>query len=262
MKTNPFIGALILTSAVLISGCGNDKKDNLGKVQVVFDNGTSSNLRLTSATGTHEWNGGIYTAYTPSQFSMKMQIIYLVENIVDYNNSGAMSYIWLNPACPVETFDSGAIAMAGGDCDPSLITSEFELARPSAQVNADLNSQNIPVNEGTYNYVRMETCGRNDDSKNISFTVDGVASKYNFHYDNCYVEAAKIEPPLKVTEGTTAQLNLTYDLANLIFDPASKEGGDGPTIDDQWTADDYCTKTDDQSGYRCYNGISFKPTVK
>lgn len=259
MPTHFRLIALCLLPNLLL-GCKKDD-EKLGKVKVELDNVTSAGLRLTESTGTREWNEGTYKAYTPSQFSMKMKIIYLVENIIDYNNSGAMSYIWLNPACPVETHDNGAISMAGGDCDSSLITSKFDLSRTSEKVNADLNSQQIPVNQGTYNYVRMETCGNNDKSENISFLVEGIESPFSFNSERCYVEAVKIDPPLTVTEDTVVRLNLKYDLANLIFDPAAKVSGDGTDIDMTWTMSDSCTKTDDQTGFRCYEDISFTPTI-
>src|ERR1041384_2340395 len=92
--------------------------------------------------------------------SLRLKLIaaYLSEDVdpTTQNNIGQTAMIWLNPEC--NDHISGC-NVEGMTLPPGpRITQYFDLARPSAEVTADLNAQDTPIEPATYRYARVEMC--------------------------------------------------------------------------------------------------------
>jgi hypothetical protein len=252
--------------ALATAACG--KKTDLGKVQVSLSNSSgSASLALTpeGSTGTVVvQDGRSLAAYQATSWALKIISIYLVEDVSGdgWTNVGPTSYIWINPACGIETRSSGEITMANeSNCNPSAINTYFELARSSAEVNADLSSQNIPVAAKTYRYVHMDLCdNRNGSESNIKIasTTGGLPTPIPLRTGNCVV-LSKIDPPLTVKDGDNVKLSLGYDLSKAIVD-YNYDTTKG-TYSNDTTPGTYCAASQTGQGIRCPSDIVYKATV-
>jgi hypothetical protein len=165
----------------------------------------------------------------------------------DQSNKGNTSMIWLNDQC------GGNI----GDCDVDpgqkdiTITDFFDFSRPSSEVNAQLNSQSIPIQAGTYRYLRMEFCRRGPGSdpstyaNNIEYKFGSMTEPHGFKLNMCTV-TVPIEPALVVAEGEAFNLTLNYDFSKIIQVMDSKGSSDS------------CTQT---TPYACLDQINFVPSI-
>ena len=138
------------------------------------------------------------TPASTSHFAMRLVKVYLVEDVdaQNQNNVGAVGIVWESPHCA-----------APGNCD------YFEFARPTAAVNADLNSQSLPVSAGTYRYVRIEFCEGGPAGPNVRWQADGMASPHEFTLGECGVTSTKFDPPLVLGSGDSVSVALGYDLS-------------------------------------------------
>ena len=261
------MNTFVVSAALIIVACGK-KKDDMGNVKFSLANGTAS-LALAStpagSTGTVTvTDGRTMAAYEATTWALKLIQVYLVEDVGGdgWSNSGQTSYIWINPVCGTKTYDSGAISMANeGVCDTSKITTYFELARSSDQVNADLNSQNIPVLAKTYKYIRMELCDNklaSDLNIKIASTSGGLAKAASLRTGNCIV-LSKIDPPLTVAKGDSVKVSLKYDLSKAIVDyNYDTTTGSYSTATSAGTQ---CAAADSGQGVRCPNDITYTATA-
>lgn len=263
------VKAISLTVAVLATGaCGKKDKEKSGRVQVGFSNSTSSALALdgmpSNSTGTTSNENGTYPTYAATTYGMKIVQIYLNEDVAEdgWSNKGTNAYIWINPACETQTEEDGSIKVANnGQCDTKKITTYFNLARPTAEVNADLNAQQIPVPSLTYRYIRMELCDQNNSDNNVQIasTSGGLSTATELRTNACVIVPAKIDPPLAVSADAAVTINLAYDLSKALVDynydsktNTSTGGGAGTS----------CALADDGQALRCLNEIVYAPTVR
>src|SRR4029078_8080295 len=92
--------------------------------------------------------------------SLRLKLIaaYLAEDVdpTTQNNIGQTAMIWLNPE---RNDDISGCNVEGVTLPPGPRGTQcFDLARPSAEVNADLNAQDAPIEPATYRYARVEMC--------------------------------------------------------------------------------------------------------
>lgn len=252
---------------ICISACEKDDKAKTGKVSVAFDNGTASSFNLLTlpAGASGVSTDGKTPLYAASQFASKLVQIYLNEDVGanGYDNVGSSAYIWINPVCGIEESEDGTRHIANnGNCDTTKIEEFFEFARPTAEVNASLNSQESPVRAGTYRYIRLQVCDNTIAENNIKFTAAaaGLTTAFTGRTNNCILKPVKIDPPLEVAEGDVVKLSLNYNLNKALADYCY-DVETGPKCDANYTVSGPCTWTDTKDGIRCYEDLNFVPTV-
>lgn len=263
------VKAILLSVAVIVTGaCGKKEKDKTGKVQVGFSNSTTSPLALdgmpVNSTGTETNENGSYPTYAATTYGMKIVQIYLNEDVAEdgWSNKGTNAYIWINPVCETQTEEDGSIKVANnGQCDTKKITTYFNLARPTAEVNADLNAQQIPVPAQTYRYIRMELCDQNNSDKNVQVasTSGGLTTPTELRTNACVIVPAKIDPPLDVGDGASVTISLAYDLSKALVD-YNYDSKTNTSIGG--TAGTSCALADDGQAVRCLGEVVYTPTVK
>lgn len=261
-------GIFFLLPIFFGAACSKKKSDDMGSVQVSMANGTSTSLQLsttpTGSTGTTTNGDNTYPTYQATTYGIKLVQIYLNEDVAadGWTNSGTNAYIWINPICGTTTSDSGAITMANnGTCDTSKITSYFELARSSEAVNADLNSQQIPIPAQTYRYIRVQLCDNSitDDNVQIASTTGGLASANTVRSSACVLTPVKIDPPLTVAKDESVKISLTYDLSKALVD--YNYNTTTGTYNSDSNSNESCAVADDGQGVRCVSDITYTPSV-
>jgi len=107
---------------------------------------------------------------------------------------------------------------ADSNCIDSNVNTFLELARDSAEVNKDLNSQSLPVLPGTYNYVKMDVCIGSASTETMKFQADGMPAVQGAKNGTCGITSAKATTPITIAEGESVTISLTYDLAGTVYD--------------------------------------------
>jgi len=156
--------------------------------------------------------------------SLRLKIIaaYLAEDVdpVTMNNLGDTAMIWLNPQCADDISGcnvSGMRAPVGGP----RVTDFFDLARPTAEINAALNAQGAAVPVGTYRYARIEMCKSYDgqaqpDEPTLMWAAPGMAAEQPFTSGDCGRTSQPFATPLVLGAGDTVAIFLGYDLASSV----------------------------------------------
>jgi len=156
--------------------------------------------------------------------SLRLRLIaaYLAEDVdpVSQDNAGQTSMVWLNPQCADDISGcnvSGFANPAGGP----RVTDYFDLARPTAEVNAELNSQDTAVAPGTYRYARVEMCkafgGETLPSEpTLMWAGPGMDSEQPFTSADCGRTSLPFDPPLVLADTDAVRVELGYDLARAV----------------------------------------------
>jgi hypothetical protein len=232
----------LMLGAAVLAGCG------LGgaEVQVGFENGASAAGKpVVGSDGT-----------APEVFGIKLVAVYLAENIDSHlDNVGNVARIWTNPACDAELHHCGI----GAASAPFQVTGYFDLARPTATVNAELNASAQPVSPGTYRYIRLDFAGIDppDAVPNLRFgtTADPRDVRYR---DNGLTVA--LATAMVIAPGESFVVTLAYDMSHAYYpDPDGHAGAPPPgTVLSDW----YCADaTTDPAGGPCLAFAGFTPDV-
>lgn len=171
---------------------------------------------------------------------------YLAEDVdpITQNNIGKTAIIYLNPECQ-DNISECNVGQVNGQYS-FIVSSYFDFTQSTASVNAQLNAQQSTVDAGTYKYVRLEFCKDGTGGvPNISFECPGMTSRYSYARDNCGV-TVEANPPLQINANSTVQINLTYDLTNLV----TVDSGD---------VGNHCTEQDGHT--YCMNFPNFIPSA-
>lgn len=215
MKRRVLVLAMGLVTILVLSSCGGTGTAVLRFANTAVDTQMGYGLRATQA---------------PALFKMKLIAAYLSEDVnpVTLNNTGITSMFYLNPQCEDDIMHCDISAGTAEDGEPmsKIITDFFDLARPSAEVNAALNAQGRSIPAGSYKYVRVEFCKYNSgSSENIQWSVTGDPIE-SFKRDNCGVNSAEMNPPLTVAAGQTVTVTLSYDYSTAIVTGTGLSGYD------------------------------------
>jgi hypothetical protein len=167
---------------------------------------------------------------------LKIIAVYLSEGVdpVTMNNLGATEMIWLNPQCN----DDISGCNIDGFTQPAgpRITDYFDLARSTADVNAELNSQGAAVSPGTYRYARVEMCKSYDGERTptvptMMWAGPGMAHEQPFTSGDCGRTSLPFDPPLELAAGDSVEVTLGYDLgAAIVAGPRGPSQGCSATI--------------------------------
>ena len=153
---------------------------------------------------------------------LKMIAVYLIEDVdpVTQDNIGNVAMVWLNPQCggDINGCNIEGFAAPSGP----RITGFFDLARPTAEVNAELNSQGAAVSAGTYQYARVELCKAYGQSQATAPTMmwsgPGMAAEQAFSSGDCGRTSQRFDPPLDLAAGDSVEVTLGYDLGAAIVE--------------------------------------------
>jgi len=169
--------------------------------------------------------------------SLRLKLIaaYLSEDVdpTTQNNIGQTAMIWLNPEC---NDDISGCNVEGMTLPPGpRITQYFDLARPSAEVTADLNAQDTPIEPATYRYARVEMCksygGQTQPTvPTLMWKGPGMTTEQSFVSGDCGRTSLPFDPPLVLAAGDAVTISLGYDLAAAIVAGAPRPGGGGYTL--------------------------------
>jgi hypothetical protein len=200
VRIGALLGALAAAS-VGCSGAGEATSATSAKAKLLLENatggGASTALSAQSVGGLRLSSEG---APSTAHFSMKMSNISLLEDVdpVTQDDVGFAPALWVNPNCT-----------SADDCDG------FDFARPTAVVNADLNSQALDVAAGTYRYLRMELCyhGERPTEPNIEWQGGSMTSPHGIVSEMCAVTSTEYDPPLVLKPGDSVSVSLGYDLS-------------------------------------------------
>jgi hypothetical protein len=158
--------------------------------------------------------------------SLRLKLIaaYLAEDVdpVTSNNIGSTQMIWLNPECQD---DISACNVAGVSGAGPRVTQYFDLSRSTSEVNAELNSQDAPIEPGTYRYARVELCKLSPGEAapsvpTLMWKGPGMATEQAFASGDCGRTSLPFDPPLAIAAGESVAVSLGYDLAAAIVDGA------------------------------------------
>lgn len=253
-RTLNIFAMLFLAIGLMTSGCGKKKKGTNAVARLAFENGTS--LRLSGSTdcldlGPDGFHGD--ECWTPTKLGLKILNVY-----VSPDEQGATSapagLVWVNEACPVTSSSSEIKEKTydydtAGDCTDENVSSFFDLARSTEEVNAELNSQDRRILPGTYNYVQIGFCIGGAKTKNAQFQADGMTEPYEVQTGTCGISSVKADPAIVVGEGEAVTVSLTYDLTKTIY---RKDGFDNP---------DSCFVSEDKATVRCFSyPVGLKPS--
>lgn len=181
----------------------------------------------------------------PDGTSLRLKIIavYLAEDVdpTTMDNVGGTEMIWINPQCSGDISScnvDGFAEPAGGP----RITDYFDLARPTDQVNADLNSQAVTVSPGSYKYARLELCKALDGQNQATVPTmmwrgPGMTDERPFTSGDCGRTSLAFDPPLELAAGDSVQVTLGYDLGSSIVAGAPGNGGYEIAGVDHWFRD-------------------------
>jgi hypothetical protein len=157
---------------------------------------------------------------------LKIIAVYLAEDVdpQTMNNIGDTEMIWLAPECDGDISGcnvDGFVEPAGGP----RITDYFDLARPSDEVNADLESQDLDVSPGSYRYARVELCkaygGQTEATvPTLMWAGPGMTAEQPFTSGDCGRTSLPFDPPLAVAAGDAFAVTLGYDLGTAIVSGA------------------------------------------
>jgi hypothetical protein len=129
-------------------------------------------------------------------------------------------------------------------CDLSKVSTFFDFARPTEEVNEEINSQPNKVYPATYKYVSIGFC-EGSSVDNVQFQADPMTEPLAGSSGSCGVLSAEANPPLTIAEGESMVISLKYSITGMI----SSDSGDFC-----WTSDDSATK-------RCFNMPDFEATA-
>jgi hypothetical protein len=252
MKAILIAGLSIFSLAAACSKKDENKDGNSGMAKLALANSAADSAGLTDFFTNQE-----ATTYTPSHLGVKILGVRLTQEL---DNTNLVSpVIWANPACKTRTTettvdgDDGDInygyTTMDGDCNDAMVTDYFELARSSALVNAELNSQALKVLPATYKYVTIDFCAGGAKTNNLSFLADGMTDPTQVKMGTCGINSVEANPPIVIADGEAVVVALAYSLADTVYDYG--EGmGKGTN----------CYFSEDGSVRRCVNFPPLQPT--
>lgn len=225
MKRSIGVVCILALSTIASTGCGKkDATAATGRVQAAMANLTAPTQAATFAKGFLRGLPSLLsidgTATAPTEFKIRLQMIYLVEDQPDAteesgwigNNSGHAIMIWSAPDC------AGA---KQGDESGCTDMAYFDLNQDSTAVNAALNSQKVDAAVGTYRYVKLAMLGSlqtgNNTYLNTKWAHSGVGTGTQEFAAMKTEWGAKFDTPIVLAEGDTVTVTLSYDLSSVVY---------------------------------------------
>jgi hypothetical protein len=167
----------------------------------------------------------------PDGRALELKIIaaYLAADVdpVTMNNVGDTQMIWLNPQCngEIDGCNIDGFTMPAGP----RITSYFDLARTTDEVNADLNSEDMTIASGSYKYARIELCKAYGDANvptvpALKWAGPGMTAEQPLFSGDCGRTSLAFDPPLVLGDGDSVSISLGYNLDAALVSGAPMAG--------------------------------------
>ena len=217
-----------------------DKKKDKGAAtfaQLAVDNQTTTELKLDAG------------RYTPTVLGLRMIDVRILQELDSTQHPAPI--IWYNPECGTATASTTEVGGKEYDytqspgCDITKLSTYFDFARPTAEVNAEINSQPNKVYPATYKYVSISWCAGEMVDNNIEYQAEGMDQVAYAGTGGCGQISAEAVPPLEIAEGETVKIALNYSIEGLVSDQGTSSC---------WTSTDGVTK-------RCISLPEFNPTA-
>ena len=229
--TRPFLAPLFLALPCLaiLPACGDRASEGSAVVQMAFANAAvalKQSLNFITPKDVRT-----LTTEAATAFQMKLIAVYLTEDIDPDtgSNIGATALVYLNEECEddISHCDISTGPAEDGTDMAHIISTYFDFAQSSADVNAAINAQGNDIDVGTYKYARLEFCKYNAaDSENIKWNSTSVAAEQSFQRDQCTVNSAEFAEPIVLADGDTTTVTLGYDISETVAITTRPDGCD------------------------------------
>jgi hypothetical protein len=247
-RVGAMMGAVLCSAAMSVGCSGAPSSSQSAKAKLGLRNDTGGGGLTTQQAGGLRFQD-ITLSFT-QYFGMKLASVYLAEDVdpTTQDNVGQVADLWVSPRCT-----------SADDCD------FFNFARATGAVNADLNSQSLEVQLGTYRYARLEFCyhGERPTQPNVSWQGADLSSPHGFIGGGCGVTSKEFNPPLVLVPGDDVSVELGYDLADSTsVGPAENPGQNALTAPDgHGVGFDDCAVNDAMTQKDCFRIPGFVPTA-
>ena len=154
-----------------------------------------------------------------SSLRIKLISVYLAEDVdpATMDNVGQVAMIWLNPECDGDTDGcnvDGMTAPVGGP----RITGYFDFAQSTADVDAELGSQDAQIEPGSYRYARVDLCKALDGQAEatvptLMWAGPGMTAEQPFTSGDCGRTSLPFASALELAAGDSVAVTLGYDLS-------------------------------------------------
>lgn len=226
-----------LALAFFVTACDKEK-----------DKGTATFAKLAVANSTAAALTEDGATFTPTVLGLQLIDVRIMQELDSTQHPAPI--IWYNPECGSATTTNTEVDgktyeyTQSPGCDLSKITTYFDFARPTADVNAELNSQPNKVYPETYKFVSITWCAGETPTDNVKFQADGMTEPAFVGSGGCGQISSEAVPPLVIAEGETITISLDYSIEGIV----------GPTGNGCWTSTDGAT-------VRCINVPQFSPSA-
>ena len=110
------------------------------------------------------------------------------------------------------------------------VTDYFDLSRSTADIDAELGSEDREIDPGTYRYARVELCkalgGQAEATvPTLMWKAADMAGEQPFTSGDCGRTSLELDPPLVLAAGDRVGVQLGYDLAQAIMTGAPADAG-------------------------------------
>lgn len=240
-KSNVFV--FLAFASAIGPACSKKEEGKAANAALALTNDTAA----TALTGACAEGHFAEQCFTPSHYALKLLNV-IVSPDEEGAQSGPAGLIWSNPGCPIQTTSSEIdektydYDSVGNGCSDDSVATLFNFARPTDEVNAELNSQDHKILPGTYNYVQMTFCiGGTQGAYNAEFTADGMTEPYRLKSGQCGISSVAANPPIVVGEGESVTIALSYDLQNIIYEGHAESDPN------------FCYVSEDKTVVRCFD---------
>lgn len=197
---------------------------------------------------------------------LKLIAVYLAQDVdpVTQANVGMTSMIWANPQCAGDLAGCNVDGLAEPAGGPR-VTDYFDLARPSAEINAELHAQATEIDAGSYRYARVELCkGAGNDQlptvPTLRWRGPGMTEEQAFASGDCARTSLPFDPPLVLAAGDSVTVELGYDLARAIVVGTPTTSGCSTSIEGDPRCFRACVDTG-PAARTCMDFPEFAPTA-
>ena len=207
---------LLLGISLITLSCGIlDREGESTKINITFTNGTTA-LKLQE--GTDSFINPTGFAFTP-----------IAVRISKDNQGGYM--IWGNAGCGGEKgkkeIDGKSYEFLSEHvCNTSESNNPINLMAGIETVNAELNSQSLPIPPGDYNFIDIIMCGpgegdglgggnpKNSDINNVSFQAGEMTEMVHNRF--CSPLSSQMESTVSISEVDTVTIEVSYDVNKMV----------------------------------------------
>lgn len=219
------LGIIAALLAVIYTSPSPSSSGGSGGVNITFaHNGTGPSLLKRGFL--------VQSASGPRVIPIDLEMKFLSINLwTDYDtvhfkrvNDDPAPLVWQNPECA---------GIANNECNTNNVTKYFNFTQSLAAVNAEINSQHLPIPVGKYHYVQMGLCKHHltngsavaGTDANFRFQAGQMNKTFAMVSNSCATWSTRADPPIEVTAGSTVSVYLTFTLEGLCVEADCSAAG-------------------------------------